>query len=72
MSEINAINNEWLRMNLKKIEAIQYKLTELAYKNENPDVPIGEIRGILGAAVIEIKKLQETIDILKQDLKNKQ
>ena len=63
-------NNEWLRMNIKKIEALQYKLTELAYKNEHSDVPIGEMRGMIGAAVVEIGKLQETIDILKSDLKN--
>jgi hypothetical protein len=56
--------NEWLQLNKKKIDQLQYVLTEMAYKNENPGVPIAEFRGIIGAAVVEIKKLQEQVDTL--------
>jgi len=58
------MENQWLQMNKKKIDAMQYHLTELAYKNENPGVPLGEYRGLIGAAIIEIKKLQEKINEL--------
>lgn len=60
--------NEWLRMNKGKIDNLQYVLTEMAYKNENPGIPIAEIRGMLGAAAIEIKRLQSEVDILKTTL----
>ena len=62
------MTNQWLRMNEKKIAAMQYHLTELAYKNENPGIKITEFRGLLGAAIVEIKKLQETVDILTAKL----
>jgi hypothetical protein len=32
--------NEWLQLNKKKIDQLQYVLTEMAYKNENPGVPV--------------------------------
>jgi len=57
--------NEWLKINQRKIDNMQHTLTELAYKNENPGIPIGEIRGLIGAAVVEIKKLQRELDLLK-------
>ena len=56
--------NEWLQLNKKNIERLQYKLTEEAYKNEHTGLPIPEIRGMIGAAVIEIKKLKGKIDEL--------
>ena len=55
------MQNEWLRMNQKKIDRIQYILTEMAYKNEFQKVPIGEIRGMLGAAVVEIKLIDRIL-----------
>ena len=58
------MENEWLKINKKKIDAMQHHLTELAYKNENPGVPFAQYRGMIGAAVIEIKKLQEKINEL--------
>ena len=60
------MGNEWLRMNKNKIETMQYQLTEMAYKNENPGVPLTEYRGLIGAAVVEIKKLQEKINELSK------
>ena len=65
------MQNEWLRMNQKKIDRIQYILTEMAYKNEFQKVPIGEIRGMLGAAVVEIKKLTDAVEYLNEQLKKK-
>lgn len=62
-------SNEWLQLNKRKIENIQYKLTEMLYKNENPNIPIAEIRGMIGAAINEIKKLQKTIDMITGSLK---
>ena len=62
------MENQWLRMNKSKIEAMQHELTVLAYKNENPGVPVTEFRGLLGAAVVEIKKLQQIIDELTAKL----
>jgi len=62
------MKNQWLQLNQKKIDAMQYHLTELAYKNENPGIPLGEYRGLIGAAVVEIKKLQKEIDALKEAL----
>ena len=59
------MGNEWLRMNKNKIETMQYQLTEMAYKNENPGVPIAEFRGLIGAAVVEINRLQKEFDELK-------
>jgi len=61
--------NEWLQLHKKKIDQLQYVLTEMAYKNENPGVPVSEFRGIIGAAVVEIRKLQEQIDTLTEALK---
>ena len=58
------MENEWLKINKKKIDDMQYQLTEFAYKNENPGVPFAIYRGLIGAAVIEIKKLQEKINEL--------
>ena len=58
------MENEWLQINKRKIDDMQYQLTELAYKNENPGVPFAQYRGMIGAAVIEIKKLQEKINEL--------
>ena len=66
------MENEWLRMNQKKIDDMQYQLTELAYKNENPAVPLAQYRGMIGAAVVEIKKLQVKINEQNVELlKNK-
>jgi len=65
-------SNEWLQLNKKKIEKIKYILTEMAYKNENPGVPIADVRGIIGAATIEIRKLQEQVDSLTKALKDSQ
>ena len=62
------MTNQWLRMNEKKIKEMQHQLTEIAYKNENPGVPVTEFRGLLGAAIVEIKKLQATIDELTAKL----
>ena len=62
------MENQWLRMNGKKISAVDYQLTELDFKNENPGVPIKVFRGILAGAVAEIKKLQLTIDELSAKL----
>jgi len=62
------MKNQWLQMNQKKIDAMQYHLTELSYKNENPGLPLAEYRGLIGAAVVEIKKLQIEIDALKISL----
>jgi hypothetical protein len=56
------MENEWLKFNQRKIDAIQYQLTELAYKNENPTVPFPHYRSIIGAMVVEIKKLQKKIN----------
>ena len=58
------MENQWLTMNKRKIDAMQHQLTELAYKNENPGVPFAEYRGMIGAAVVEIKKLQKAINEL--------
>jgi hypothetical protein len=58
------MENQWLQMNKKKIDAMQYHLTELAYKNENPGVPLTEYRGLIGAAIVEIRKLQAKINEL--------
>ena len=58
------MENEWLRINKKKIEAMQYQLTELAYKRESPGVPFEQFRGMIGAAVVEINKLQAKINEL--------
>ena len=60
------MENEWLKMNKRRIDAMQHHLTELAYKNENPGVPLVEYRGLIGAAVVEIKKLQEKINELSK------
>lgn len=65
------MQNEWLRMNQKKIDRLQYMLTELAYKNEYQSLPIGELRGMLGAAVVEIKKLTDAVEYLNEQLKKK-
>lgn len=65
IGEYKMSTNEWLTMNQRKIDKTQHMLTELAYKNENPGLPIGEIRGLIGAAVVEIKRLQREIDMLK-------
>jgi len=65
------MENEWLKLNKRKIDAMQYQLTELAYKNENPAVPLTEYRGIIGAAVVEIKKLQEKINEQNAELLKK-
>ena len=66
------MENEWLIMNQKKINNIQYQLTELAYKNENPSVPLAQYRGMLSAAILEIKKLQVKINEQNSELlKNK-
>jgi len=66
------MKNEWLQINQKKIDAMQYHLTELAYKNETPNIPLGEYRGLIGAAVVEIKKLQTKIDSLEEALAKKE
>lgn len=66
------MKNQWLQMNQKKIDDMQYHLTELAYKNENPGVPIAEYRGLIGAAVVEIKKLQDEINKLTAELNKKE
>ncbi len=63
-------SNEWLQLNKRKIENIQYMLTEISYKNENPGIPIAEIRGIIGATIGEIKKLQKMVDTLTATLKD--
>ncbi len=63
------MKNQWLQMNQKKIDGMQYHLTELAYKNENPGIPIAECRGLIGSAVVEIKKLQVEINRLNEELK---
>ena len=65
------MKNQWLVSNEKRINNMQYHLTELAYKNENPGIPVAEYRGLIGSAVIEIKRLQNEIDKLKEELKNK-
>jgi len=65
------MKNQWLQINQKKIDGMQYHLTELAYKNENPGIPLGEYRGLIGAAVVEIKKLQDEINALKEALAEK-
>ena len=65
IGEFKMSTNEWLKINQRKIDNMQHTLTELAYKNENPGIPIGEIRGLIGAAVVEIKKLQRDLDLLK-------
>jgi len=65
------MKNQWLQLNQKKIDAMQYHLTELAYKNENPGIPLGEYRGLIGAAVVEIGKLQEKINELTEELSKK-
>ena len=65
------MENEWLKLNKKKIEGMQYQLTELAYKNENPAVPFVHYRGMIGACVVEIKKLQEKINALTSELSKK-
>ena len=64
-------SNEWLQLNKNKIEEIKYMLTEMAYKNENPGVPIVEIKSLIIATVNEIKKCQVEIDSLKEALKTK-
>jgi len=66
------MENEWLRMNQGKISDTQYLLTEIAYKNENPGIPVGEIRGLIGACVVEIKKQQKIINDLKLQLSVKE
>jgi len=58
------MENEWLKMNKNKIDDMQYRLTELAYKNEDTGLKLGEVRGLIGAAVVEIKKLQNKINEL--------
>lgn len=59
------MQNEWLQINEKKIEAMQYQLTEFAYKREAPGVPFESYRGMIGAAVVEIKKQQNRINELQ-------
>jgi hypothetical protein len=66
------MKNQWLQLNQKKIDDMQYNLTELAYKNENPGVPLAQYRGLIGASVLEIKKLQTEIDRLNDELKKKE
>jgi hypothetical protein len=70
IGEYKMSTNEWLRMNQRKIDNMQHMLTELAYKNENPGLPIGEIRGLIGAAIVEIKKLQKELDVFKAKAPN--
>lgn len=65
------MENEWLKINERKINAIQYQLTELSFKNENPSVPIGEYRGLIKAAVLEIQNLQKEVNRLNEELKKK-
>jgi len=59
------MQNEWLKINEKKIKAMQHQLTALAYKRESPGVPFEEYRGMIGAAIVEIKKMQEKINQLQ-------
>lgn len=59
------MQNQWLQFNKNKIDALQHQLTELAYKQENPGVPFEEYRGMIGAAVVEIKKLQDRVNELE-------
>ena len=59
------MQNEWLQINEKKIKDMQYQLTEFAYKREAPGVPFESYRGMIGAAVVEIKKQQEKINELQ-------
>lgn len=61
--------NEWLRMNKKMVDAAQYQMTEVAYKNEFQSIPLGQWRGLLGAAVVEIRKLQNRVDELETIIK---
>ena len=65
------MENEWLKINKKKIDNMQYQLTELVYKGENPNIPLAEYRGLIGAAVVEIKRLQEEINRLNEELNKK-
>ena len=62
------MENEWYQLNKRKIDDMQHKLTELAYKNENPGVPFAQYRGMIGAAVVEIKKQQTIINDLNTEL----
>ncbi len=65
------MENEWLKINKRKIDAIQYHLTELSFKNENPSVPIVEYHGLIKAAVLEIQRLQREVNRLSEELKKK-
>jgi len=65
------MENQWLKMNQRKLDSMQYQLTEFSYKNENPQVPFIEYRGVLAAAIVEIKKLQTQINELTEQLKKK-
>jgi len=65
------MENEWYRFNKKGIDDMQHNLTELAYKHESPGVPFEQYRGMIGSAVIEIKKLQKKINELTEQLNKK-
>ncbi len=65
------MENEWLKINNRKIDAMKYQLTELSYKNENPGVPIIEYHGLIKAAVLEIQRLQREVNKLSEELKKK-
>ena len=62
------MENDWLRMNKKKLDELQHTLAGLAYRNENPSVPIGLVRGFLGAMEVEINKLQTAKSQLEAEL----
>ncbi len=66
------MENEWLKINKRKIDTIKYQLTELSFKNENPGVPIVEYHGLIKAAVLEIQKLQTEVNRLNGELKKKE
>lgn len=66
------MENEWLKINKRKIDNMQYQLTELAYKRESPGVPFEQFRGMIGSAVVEIRKLQAKVNELNEKLKKRE
>lgn len=62
------MENEWLKINRKKIANLQYRLTEISYKNEYQDIPIRDIDGTIKAAINEIKMLTNVIDKLMTEI----
>jgi hypothetical protein len=68
-----ANNNVWIQMNGRRIEAIKRQLIEYSYAGSyGGTIPLMEVNSILEGALLEIAKLQRSIDSLNNEVKTLQ